>query len=353
LSYLPAIAKIPGASISMVYDPDRKRVTALASEVDARVAESIDQLVNDPDVDGIVVATPNLYHSEAVLAAAAAGKHVLCEKPLATNLRDGREMIAACRGAGVVLQVGFNQRFWPQVRLARDWIDRGVVGTPQGFRSVYSEAWTAYPAATRYRYDLAVSGGASIIDLTIHRIDLARYLVGEISEVCAIVDHRVIPDKVDDNVWLLVKFASGASGVISSDRFSPMVSNATDVFGDLGTLHLSTETMNPFQSVPLAVSSSRPISELPDDLKSYYWPIAWWEGFQGGWITASPTRNSPYQEELLAFIEAAQTGSEPPVTGEDGFAALEVVLAAYKSVREHSWVRLPLKEDEVAPPEFD
>jgi predicted dehydrogenase len=346
------LEKIPGATISLVYDSNEGRATEVASKTNAKVAKSIDQLVSDPEVDGVIVATPNLYHREAVLAAAAAGKHVLCEKPLATNLRDAREMVAACRQANVVLQVGFNQRFWPQVRMARDWIDRGVIGTPQGFRSVYSEAWTAYPAETRYRYDLALSGGASIIDLTIHRIDLARYLVGEIAEVCAIVDHRVIPDKVDDNVWLLVKFASGASGVISSDRFSPMVSNATDVFGDLGTLHLSTETMNPFQSVPLAVSSSKALDDLPADLKNYYWPTAWWEGFRGGWISAIPQRNSPYLDELLAFTEAARTGSEPPVTGEDGFAALEVVLAAYKSVREHSWVSLPLNEDEVAPPDF-
>src|SRR5262249_53985069 len=155
------------------------------------------------DIDAVIVATPNASHPEAVLMAAAAGKHVLCEKPLAIDIASARRMLQACAEAQVVLQVGFNQRFWEQVRIARSLLDQGFIGEVKGFRSLYAERHDAYPAATRYRYDLARSGGATIIDLTIHRVDLARHLVGELAAVCAELAHSTIPDKVDDNVWLL------------------------------------------------------------------------------------------------------------------------------------------------------
>jgi predicted dehydrogenase len=85
-------------------------------------------------------------------------------------------MVDACAGGGVVLQVGFNQRFWGQVQIAKALLDAGFIGKVHQMRSIYSEKSTAYPAVTNYRYDLAQSGGATIIDLTIHRIDLARHL---------------------------------------------------------------------------------------------------------------------------------------------------------------------------------
>ncbi len=133
----------------------------------------------------MVVATPNRFHREAVVAAADRGIHVLREKPLAVTVAECRDMVEACESAGVVLQVGFNQRFWAQVRIAKALVEAGVIGEVRQIRSHCAETSTAYPAATRFRYDLAQSGGATIIDLTIHRIDLARYLVGEFSGVAA------------------------------------------------------------------------------------------------------------------------------------------------------------------------
>ena len=135
---------------------------------------TLETLLGAADVDAVIVATPNRNHPEGVLAAAAAGKHVLCEKPLAIDVASARKMVDACASADVVLQVGFNQRFWGQVQVAKTLLQSGLIGKVNGFRSIYSEKFTAYPAMTRYRYDLAQSGGATIIDLTIHRIDLAR-----------------------------------------------------------------------------------------------------------------------------------------------------------------------------------
>lgn len=353
LTHLPALQALDGIEPVAVLDADPGRAAEVAAQLDrATPYQELDAMLDDPRVDAVLIALPNDLHAEVAIAAAQRGKHVFCEKPLAMSPGEGRRMVEAARDAAVVLQVGFNQRYWPQVQMARRLIDEGVVGTLHAFRSVYSESAKVYPAKTRYRYDLARSGGASIIDLAIHRIDLARYLLGDVVEVCATIDHRVLEERVDDNVFMLLRFASGATGVISSDRFSPMVSNATDLFGDEGTIHLSTETINPFQSEPLAVASSRPASELPAELIAHHWPTAWWKGFEEGWISVRPARTSPYEDQLRAFAAAISDGGEPPVTGEDGVAALEVVHAAYQSVAQHGWVALPLSVDAAPLPEY-
>jgi predicted dehydrogenase len=353
LTHLAALKAIDEVAPVAVLDVDAGRAAEVAEMAgDATPYTELEAMLDDERVDAVIIALPNDLHAEVAIAAAERGKHIFCEKPLAMNPGEGRKMVEAARAAGVVLQVGFNQRYWPQVQMARRLIDQGVIGGVHAFRSVYSESANVYPATTRYRYDLARSGGASIIDLAIHRIDLARYLLGDVVEVCATIDHRVLAEAVDDNVFLLMRFASGATGVISSDRFSPMVSNATDLYGDGGTIHLSTETINPFQAEPLAVSSSKPASELPQELIAHHWPTAWWEGFENGWISVRPPRNSPYEDQMRAFAAAITDGTEPPVTGEDGLAALEVVHAAYQSVAEHGWVSLPLSIDAAPLPEY-
>ena len=354
LSHLPALAALPEAELVATADVDRGRAEEVAAKGGAReVYTDFRDLVASPIVDAVIVAIPNIYHRDAVVAAAEAGKHVFCEKPLATNLRDAREMVAACRDAGVKLMVGFNQRFWEQVGIAKEIVDSGALGEIKGFRSVYSEDWDVYPAATRYRYDLKQSGGACIIDLTIHRIDLARYLLGEITSLCAEIKHSAIPPQVDDNVWLLCNFANGATGCISSDRFSPMVANATDVYGTAGTLYLSSETFNPFQSVPLAVYTEKPLDQVPQVISDYINQTAWWEKPTNSWVSIVPPRHSAYAKELGAFSDSILNGTKPPVTGEDGVKSLEIVLAAYLSVRERRWVDLPLDVDEVEPPVYE
>jgi len=245
----------------------------------------------------------------------------------------------------VLLQVGFNQRFWPQVQIAKALIDSGVIGKVHAFRSIYSERWNVYPAATRYRYDLARSGGATIIDLTIHRIDLARHLLGDFAAVCAELAHSVVPDAVDDNVWLLARFASGARGCLSSDRYSPAIGDGTDIYGSEGTIHIATETQNPFHAAPLAVYTERPAAELPEVLREAHYPDAWWKGFEGGWITVRPPRRNPYDAQLAAFIDSIRAGRPAAISGVDGLRAQEVVQAAYLSVRDKGWIDLPLPAD--------
>lgn len=354
MSHLPAIAATAGLELAAVADPDIDRARELASEYGATAYATYQEMFETEQLDIALVAIPNHLHRPVIEDAAAAGINVFCEKPVAHQLVDAIAAQKACEKAGVQMQVGFNQRFWEPVQIAKRAIDAGVVGGVQAFRSVYSEAHDVYPSATKYRYDLRQSGGASILDLAIHRIDLARYLLGDIVEVCATVDHRVIPHAADDNVFLLVRFASGATGVISADRFSPQVSNATDLYGPAGTIHLSTETRNPFQSVPLAISSTLPQEKLPAEIQQADWPQAWWNDYQPGtWLEFIPPRVSPYRSEWAAFENSVRNGTQATPSGMDGVKAQEVVTAAYRSVRTHGWVSLPLSDPEEPIPTYE
>jgi predicted dehydrogenase len=253
-------------------------------------------------------------------------------------------MVKACEDAKVVLQVGFNQRFWAQVEIAKQLIDAGFIGKIHQMRSIYSEKSTAYPATTRYRYDLAQSGGATIIDLTIHRIDLARHLIGDFSGVFAELVHSELPEVVDDNVFMLTRFENGARGCLAGNRYSPNIGDGTDIYGTEGTIHIASETTSPFASAPIAIYTEKSASDLPDVLREAHYPEAWWETFKGGWITVKPPRRSPYGKQLSAFCESIQKGHPAKISGIDGLRAQEFVQGAYLSMNSGSWVNLPLDE---------
>lgn len=349
LSHIPTIVKSGNAKLVGIYDRDVARADALVAEFGVgRRFDTLEALLDSSEIDAVVVATPNNRHEEAAVLAAQAGKHILCEKPLAMDIQSAARMIEAAKQANVILHVGFNQRFWAQVQIARTLIQSGFIGDVHAFRSVYSEKSTVYPATSRYRYDLAQSGGATIIDLTIHRIDLARYLVGEMSGVFAELSHNVLPEQVDDNVWLLTRFVSGARGGLSSDRYSPAVGDGTDIYGTEGTIHIASETLNPFHAAPLAVYTGRGAQDLPDVLREAHYPEAWWNSFEGGWIKLFPPRKSAYAAQFAAFCKSigdGVAGADGAATGIDGLRAQEVVQGAYIAQNEGRWVDLPLPHD--------
>lgn len=345
LSHAPVIAKSQIAELAAVFDVSLQSAEAITSEYGGRGFNNLEEMLDKGDVDAVVVATPNAYHAEGVIASAQHGKHVLCEKPLAIDVADCRKMIGACEAAKVVLQVGFNQRFWSQVQIAKALVDAGFIGKVHQMRSIYSEKSTVYPAATRYRYDLAQSGGATIIDLTIHRIDIARHLVGDMVGVFAEMEHSELPEKVDDNVWLLTRFENGCRGCLSGNRYSPNVGDGTDLYGSEGTIHIASESVNAYNVSPLAVYTEKGADELPDVLREAHYPDAWWKSFDGGWITVKPPRRSPYEAQLKSFCAAVHGEHPAEITGMDGLKAQEVVQAANLSMEGGRWMDLPLPAD--------
>lgn len=231
--------------------PIRRTVVDITEELASTAADrygwdgyatSWQDVVADPAIDVIDIATPNHLHAEIAIAAAEAGKHIICEKPLAPTAHDAKRMLEAVEKAGVVGAVAFNYRRTPAVALAKKYIDEGAIGTVLNFRGTYLQDWSADPdSPLSWRFQKKIAGSGAVGDIGSHVVDLAHYLVGQISEVNSIVS-TFIKDRplqsggfdalggastsdgprgevdVDDESVTLVKFRDGAVGSIEATR---------------------------------------------------------------------------------------------------------------------------------------
>jgi predicted dehydrogenase len=176
----------------------------------------------DPDVDAVIICTPNFLHREQAVAAAQAGKHVMCEKPLGLDAREVRQMYEAARDAGVVHMTAFTYRFAPAMRYLRHLLKSGALGAPRHFRSQRFLDWPE--TSWGWRQYRSKAGAGDLFDMTIHRLDFAVDLMGPLARICGAVarfaprdrgedGQSCPPSDVDDWSCLIGEFASGATGV--------------------------------------------------------------------------------------------------------------------------------------------
>ena len=278
-----------------------------------RVIDAWRDAVTAPDVDAVVVATPNAQHAEIAVAAAAAGKHVLVEKPMATSVAECDAMIAAAHESGVVLMPAHNVRFAAPFEAARRAVADGMVGEVTGARVAFGHAGPQHwaPDATWF-FDVAASGGGALIDLGVHAGDLVRAVVGDdIVEVAAFLRER--PDGVEEAAQLTMRFARGAIATLHASWVArPAPDHQLTVFGTEGTLHLDGHT---------------PLAFRPGD---------------GSEARAIPLPPREERTDLYAgFADAIEHGRPPPVTGADARAAVALVTTAYEAARTKRSLPLP------------
>jgi predicted dehydrogenase len=205
--------------------------------------------VGDDRVGLFVNGGPNALHAEPTIAAARAGKHVLCEKPLALSAGEAHTMWRAAEDAGVVHATGFNYRFVPAVRLARELVQSGELGEIVHFRARYLQSWGWDAAPDDWHFDPSVAGTGALGDLGAHSIDLARHLVGGIRSVSATVRTFVPGRRVDDSFVATVEFDNGATGTLEASRLARgrINHNAFELNGTKGSLAYDQERMNELQ----------------------------------------------------------------------------------------------------------
>ena len=211
--------------------PLRPELVAIAGRTEEAVAEAAARygfadhvtdwraIVADDRIGLFDNVGPNDLHAEPTIAAAEAGKHVICEKPLGRDADESYETWQRVQAAGVKHMCAFNYRFVPAVRLAREMIEAGDIGEIRHFRGAYLQEWGATDAAV-WRFDRAVAGSGALGDLGAHVVDMARYLVGEIASVAARTQTFQPGREVDDAVEAVVSFESGAIGTIEASRFA-------------------------------------------------------------------------------------------------------------------------------------
>jgi scyllo-inositol 2-dehydrogenase (NAD+) len=304
------VAGTPGARIAGVVDPDGDAAGTLAGRHGAPAHSALEDAL--ADCDAVVVSTPTFTHRDLVVAAARAGKHVLCEKPMALDEDEGEAMIAAARDAGVVLQIGFMRRFQPEFAEARRRIAAGDVGEPMVIKSLTRGPGLPPPWA----WELERSNGM-LAEVNSHDFDAVRWLAGsDIVRVYAeTANHKgaargVGAEGFYDNAVVTLRFASDAIGTIDGTCPADYGYDARmEVVGSEGLL-----VIGDVRGQALLEIRERDVGAVMPTHRT--WP----ERFETG-----------YREQMRAFVEAAASGGPAAVRGEDGLAAVRAVRAANRS----------------------
>ena len=283
------------------------------------------ELVADPEVELFDNGGPNNLHAEPTIAAAQAGKHVICEKPLGRDAAESHEIWQRVEAAGVVHMCAFNYRFVPAVRLARQLLEAGDLGEIHHFRGRYLQEWGATDAEV-WRFDKSLAGSGALGDLGTHVIDLARYLVGEIAAVSALTATFRPGREVDDAFESVVAFESGAVGTIEATRFATGRKNAFqwEINGSKGSIAFDMERLNELQ-VSDGSNGFRTI--LVSEAYHPFWEWWWPHGHIIGWGDTFVHE----LEHLLGAIAGRNTIAPHGATFEDGYRAGEVGDAIMRS----------------------
>jgi predicted dehydrogenase len=287
-------------------------------------------VVADPAIGLFDNGGPNSLHAEPTIAAAEAGKHVLCEKPLGRDANESHEIWQRVEATGVKHLCGFNYRFVPAVRLAREMIDAGELGEIRHFRGRYLQDWGDDPTLDTWRFQPDEAGSGALGDLGTHVVDLARYLAGEISTVSGLVRTFLPGRQVDDALEAAVEFEQGAVGTIEATRLALGRRNAFqwEINGSKGSLAFDMERLNELQVFRADGDRARGFKTvLVSEADHPFWDLWWPPGHIIGW-------GDTFTHEVLHLLRAiAEDTSVAPhgATFEDGYRAAEVCDAIVRS----------------------
>ena len=309
--------RVTRANLVAVADIIPERATKCAEKFDIPKAYFTHQEINaDDNVAAVIVAATTVNHKDIVLDAAARGKPIFCEKPMALSLRDAREMKAAIEKHGVFYQQGYMRRFDKGLAAAKKKIDEGVIGTPVVFRGS-----SRVPYLPKLEYLYPHNSGGQILDMAIHDIDIARWYMGEIATVYSVGGVLAYPEVKEtgdtDNVIMAMKFESGCLGEIDISRNGIYGYDIrAEVLGTKGTLKIGY-----LRETPMLVMTAEGVTH---DVVPYF-----------------PERFcDAYVAQLSDFLNNLQNDLEPMITIDDGIAGLQVAVAATASLKESKVVNV-------------
>jgi len=248
--HIPEYAANPGAQLAAYYDLNPARAAELAKKYGGKAYASVEELLADKAIDAVSVCTSNVTHAEITIAALRAGKHVLCEKPMATTLADCEAMVQAAKTAGRTLMIGQNQRLAKAHVKARELIAAGLIGEIVGFRTTFGhggpETWSVDPGQNVWFFDKNKAAMGAMADLGVHKTDLIHYLTGQVVvETTArllTVDKRDASGNligVDDNAVCIYRLSGGALGSMTASwTFYGAEDNSTVLYGTKGIMRL-------------------------------------------------------------------------------------------------------------------
>jgi len=312
------------------------------------------RLIERKDIDLIDIGSPNDTHCEIAIAAAQAGKMVLCEKPLAMNAEEGEKMTQAVEKAGVPNMVWFNYRRVPAISLAKQLIDEGRIGRVFHYRAKYLQDWTINAdlpqgGAGLWRLDASVAGSGVTGDLLAHSIDTAMWLIGGIDRVTAMTEtfikeryHQVAGEKkpvlIDDACAFLARFKNGALATFESTRYARgrKNQNTFEVNGELGSIYFDLEDAHQLQYFDHRLDKhvhgwqTILVTDAEHPYMKHWWVPGCVIGYEHTFINA-----------LADFLQGLSRGEPTRPTFRDALATQYVCDTVLKSARSGTWETVP------------
>lgn len=346
---------LPADTVQIVGVATSRRETAqkAAAEIGCDFyTDDYRELLARDDIQVIDCCTPNNSHHEILRAAAAAGKHIYCEKPLALSVAEGREIVAAVERAGVQSQMTFNFRFFPAMLRARQLVEGGFLGRIFSFRARYLRS--SYISASKphsWRLSKAISGGGALYDLGSHVLDLIYYLLGDFDAVQAHLETLIpqrptapgltqtAPVDVDDLALLHLRMASGVPGTVEISRMGTGAINdlAIEVSGDQGALRFSAQDptwleVYDVRDADSPLGGSRGFRRVETAQR--------YDGAKAPDWSMTPSFTRSHAECQYQFLKAISEGRSPCPTLADGLRIQEIMEAAQRASEEGRWVRV-------------
>lgn len=327
--HAPEYADNPNAEIIGLYDADPKRLKKFTALYNCKGYSSPEELINDPEINAVSVCSPNFTHAEYSIKAMKAGKNVLCEKPIALEMKDSREMLKVAEETGKILMIGHNQRLLPTHRRAKEVLDSGGIGKILSIQSNFKhsgpEAWSVNRSNTTWFFDKSRARFGALGDLGAHKLDIIRYMTGhEVEEVNASVmtlDKRYPDGKlidVEDNAMVFFRMDNGIPGImhVSWTNYGEE-DNSTIIYGDKGVMKIFGDYTDDI------------VLEMRDGSTVKY--------AVGKIQTNSSQTKSGIIDEFVSAITEERT---PLITGIDGHNTIATIVACFKSSEEGRWVKV-------------
>ena len=327
--HIPEYEANPDARVVGLYDMNLERARDLAAAHGCRAYDSVEELLADPEVDAVSVCTSNATHAQTAIAALRAGKHVLCEKPMATTIEDCEAMVEAAREAGRFLMIGQNQRLARAHVRAKELLDAGRIGRPLTFRTTFGhggpETWSIDPGTASWFFDPKRAAMGAMADLGVHKTDLIQWLLGQ--RVVSATARVMTLDKrdaagnlvgVDDNALVIYEMDGGAVGTMcASWTYYGPEDNSTVIYGTEGVMRIYDD---PAHSIELDLRSGE--TEYYD-------------------VEAIQTNDNQTASGVIdAFVGSLVSGVEPAISGESVLPAMRAVFASIESSATGRTVRI-------------
>lgn len=326
--HLPEYAANPDAKICGLYDINYDRACELAKQYGATAYTSMEELLANSEIDAVSICTANFAHCDATVAALTAGKHVLCEKPMAVMLSDCERMVKTAHKTGKYLMIGHNQRLAKAHAMARELVKDGVIGRIVTFRTTFGhggpESWTIDPQNVWF-FDRKRAAFGAMADLGIHKTDVIQFLTGQhvraVSAVVETLDKRDASGElisVDDNALCVYEMDGGTVGTMTvSWTYYGAEDNSTVLYGTEGILHIYDD---PEHSLYLVKKNGETVYYDADTIQT--------------------NDNQTSSGVIDLFIQSLTANTPPEISGDEALYAMRAIFAAVEAAKSGKRVKV-------------